>query len=53
MENFLVGDCRVSSTVFMGIGFPNAPASVHCLALFDFRVGFNCLDCCFDSGVAF
>ena len=56
IENFLVGDCKVSSTAFMGIGFPNEPTSVDCVVLFNFRVGFdcNCLDwCCFDPGVAF
>ena len=46
MENFLVGVCKVSSTAFMVIGFPNEPTSVDCVVLFDFRVGFdcNCLD---------
>ena len=32
----------MSSTALMGIGFPNAPARVDCLARPDFRVG-----CCF------
>ena len=52
VENFLLGDCRVSSTGLIVIGSPNAPASVHTLVLFDLRLGF--LDwCCLASGVLF
>ena len=40
MDNFLVGDCRVSPTVLIGIGSPNAMAFVDTLALFDLRVVF-------------
>ena len=40
VENFLLGDCRVSSTGLIVIGSPNAPASVHTLVLFDLRLGF-------------
>ena len=41
IENFF-GDCSMSSTAFMGIGFLKAPARVDCLARPDTRVG-----CCF------
>ena len=55
IEVFFVGDCSVSSTAFMGIGFPNAPARVYCLTRFDLRVGCSLVGCCFcfASGVAF